>query len=230
MVAVNKRQTAAADWLLQHGVAVNAVDKSGCTALHIACESNSSESNTSMVELLLANGADIHKCTNEGCTALDIAVNNGNLQHVKVLIAAGADVNHRIGNNMTTLHIAIMSKHATIVQLLLEHGATAVINTVVDIQGIDVGTALMLFSDADTVKALLAAGADVHVRTNKGDTCLHKAVKQMIPVPLICLLIKADADLHAVNYEGKTAAQIAHDKGRAFMYQLLNRATQQLVK
>jgi ankyrin repeat protein len=44
---------------------------------------------------------------------------------------------------------------------------------------------------------------------------------------MLCLLIKAGADLHAVNSKGKTAAQIAHDRGHILIEQLLNRAAQQ---
>jgi hypothetical protein len=40
-------------------------------------------------------------------------------------------------------------------------------------------------------------------------------------------LIKAGADLHAVNSEGKTAAQLAHDKGNTLVEQILIRAAQQ---
>ena len=80
---------------------------------------------------------------------------------------------------------------------------------------------------ADTVKVLLAAGADVHVTTAAGDTCLHVAARHNYTAPVLCLLIKAGADLHAVNEAGKTAAQLAHDKGHALTEQLLNRAAQQ---
>jgi hypothetical protein len=44
---------------------------------------------------------------------------------------------------------------------------------------------------------------------------------------MLCLLIKAGADLHAVNKSGKTAAQLAHDRGFTLIEQLLNRAAQQ---
>jgi hypothetical protein len=43
----------------------------------------------------------------------------------------------------------------------------------------------------------------------------------------VCLLIKAGADLRAVNNVGKTAAQAAHDKGNTLIEQLLIRAAQQ---
>jgi ankyrin repeat protein len=77
---------------------------------------------------------------------------------------------------------------------------------------------------------LLAAGADVHVANDAGNTCLHLAAKYELPVPILCLLINAGADLHAVNNEGHIAAQIAHDEGYMLLEQLLNRAAQQQVQ
>jgi ankyrin repeat protein len=56
------------------------------------------------------------------------------------------------------------------------------------------------------MKLLLAAGADVHVRSFLNDTCLHTAVRHKASAPMLCLLIQAGADLHAVNSIGKTAA------------------------
>ena len=85
----------------------------------------------------------------------------------------------------------------------------------------------MLCTDPDTLKALLAASVDVHVSTDQGDTCLHKAVAHGYSAQGVCLLIKAGANLHAVNSRGKTAAQFAHDKGNTQIEQLLVRAAQQ---
>eukprot|EP00953_Heterococcus_sp_UTEX-ZZ885_P007549 4571-Heterococcus_DN1.PRE.1 len=161
MVAAVNEQKAAAEWLIQHGLAVNAVNNGGATALHYATLKGSS-GDTSMLELLLANGIDVQKCTNDGHIALDIAVNRSNLEFAKVLIAAGADVNHCISVNVTSLHIGIIRQHVAIVQLLLENGATEVMNDVLDVQGAMNGTALMMCTTVDTVKMLLAAGADVH--------------------------------------------------------------------
>jgi hypothetical protein len=53
------------------------------------------------------------------------------------------------------------------------------------------------------------------------------AVKHNCKVPVIYLLIKAGIELHAVNNDGQTAAQIAHDRGFTLIEQLLNRAAQQ---
>jgi ankyrin repeat protein len=141
-----------------------------------------------------------------------------------------ADVNYVDHRGHHVLHVALSRQHAAVVQLLLEHGAAAAMNSVVRVQHLSTGydiTAMMMCDTVDTVKVLLAAGADVHVTTAAGDTCLHSAAELKRPVPVICLLIKAGADLHAVNNEGKTAAQLAHERGCTLIAQLLNRAAQQ---
>jgi ankyrin repeat protein len=233
ITAATEGNKAAAEWLLQQGVAVNAVASGGVTALHRASSSKYGD-DAAMVQLLLANGADVHKCTDSQLTALDWAALQGNLNCARVLIAAGIDVNHFNSLNMTCLHTAIVThRSAELVQLLLNHGATAVMNSVIH-KSCKTGarcctttTALMMCTEADTVKLLLAAGADVHVTNEAGDTCLHVAAKHNWKAPLMCLLIRAGADLHAVDNEGKTATQLAHDKGHTLIEQLLNRAAQQ---
>eukprot|EP00953_Heterococcus_sp_UTEX-ZZ885_P023551 12933-Heterococcus_DN1.PRE.4 len=235
MEAVVTGQIAAAEWLLQHGVAVNAAHRLGFTALHIACEHSSSSSSsrdeTTMIELLLANGADVSKCNTSGSTALNYAAGNGHLEYAKVLIAAGADVNHSNSNGLTALHVAITKNHAAVVQLLLEHCATTAVSSAATIVYSDgdsnTVTPLMLCTTVDTVKVVLAAGADVHVTNMIGDNCLHTAVRHNLPVPVICLLIKAGVDLHALNDYNETAADIAHEKNYKFIEQLLNRAAAQ---
>jgi uncharacterized protein len=232
MVATIGRHKPAVEWLIQQGAAVNAVAANSDAALILA--NTSSCDNAAIVDLLLANGADVHMCSTYGMTALHVAALNGNLQCAKALITAGADVNHTNLRGFSALHTAVKAKHAAVVQLLLEHGATAVMNNTVRMQCSggarccsSNATALMLCTTVDTVKALLAAGANVHVTTSSGDTCLHIAAKHNYTAPMLCLLIKAGADLHAVNSAGKTAAQIAQDRGHTLIEQLLNRAAQQ---
>jgi uncharacterized protein len=234
MVAVDAEQVAAAEWLLQRGAAVNAVSQYDYTALHMACDSSSDD--TAIVELLLANGADVQMRALNSYTALHMAVSKGNIECSRALIAAGTDVNLADIKGDSPLHLAITKQHAAVAQLLLEHGATAVMDNALDVS-CPVGsfgccanvTALMICTTVDTVKVLLAAGADVNKATSFGDTCLHKAVQHKLSVPVLCLLIRAGVDIHAVNNHGKTAAQIAHDQHDEFVEQFLNRAAQQQV-
>jgi ankyrin repeat protein len=248
MMASSQGQKAAAEWLIQHaltvhaasniGVAslhIDATDSRNWTALHYASASSGCDA-AAIIELLLANGADVHKCTDIGQTVLGVAVCNGNVECAKVLIAAGADVNQRSSEGLTCLHMAVLGQHSAAVQLLLDHGATAGMNTVVPIpcKYSDSAyycctsmTALTMCTTVDTIKVLLAAGADVHITTDAGDTCLHVAVRHVLPLPVMCLLIKAGIDIHALNNEGVTAVDIAHEKQDNLVKQLLIRTAQQ---
>jgi uncharacterized protein len=232
MTATSGGHPSAVEWLLQRGLAVNAGNDDDYTPLYYVNMSDRDDS--AIAELLLANGADVHKRTTIGTTVLHGAAMVGYTECAKVFIAAGADINIAANNGMSSLHLAIMHNNSGVAQLLLAHGATAVLNKVVQVWCLESDyyccfglTALMMCTTADTAKVLLAAGADVHVTTTAGDTCLHKAVRHKVPVPVICLLIKAGADLHAVNKQRKTAAQVAHDSGDLLAEQLLNRAAQQ---
>jgi uncharacterized protein len=237
MAAARSGHKHAAEWLLHHGVAVNAANKNSYTALHSVCRRSDCD-DAAMIELLLASGADVRRCDAVGETALDVAARRGNVQCAKVLIAAGADVNHLSAEGLSSLHTAILAvlllgHHNPVVDLLLEHGAAAVVNKVVAwkcVHGVRCCirmTALMMCVEPDTVKALIAAGANVHITTDGGDTCLHKAAKHSAFASVICVLIKAGVDLNALNNEGKTAAQLAHDRGHTLIEQVLIRAAQQ---
>jgi uncharacterized protein len=117
-----------------------------------------------------------------------VAAVYGNVKCAKVLIAAGADVNNSTDSGITSLHLAINHQYSAVVQLLLEHGATAAMNTLVPALSVVEGaqiwsrvSALVMCTEVQTLKALLAAGADVHVTTHVGDTCLHLAVANGYP-------------------------------------------------
>eukprot|EP00953_Heterococcus_sp_UTEX-ZZ885_P012216 7011-Heterococcus_DN1.PRE.2 len=111
MAAATAETTAAAEWLLQQGVAVDDAAHDGSTALHVACSECSSD-DAAMIELLLANGADVNKRTDQGITALYGVAQQGLLNCVRVLIAAGADVMNMDLSGATPLHPAISKQHA----------------------------------------------------------------------------------------------------------------------
>jgi ankyrin repeat domain-containing protein 17 len=232
MTAVRRGHKPAAEWLLQQGVAVDAASSDGFTALH--CASMNSSDDAALVELLLANGADVDQRAKSRRTALSVAACQGLVNCARVLIAAGADVNSTLSTGETSLHLAVTQHRPAALHLLLQHGAAVVVNSVVPVRcptsnaccciGL---TTLMMCTGADTVKPLLAAGADVHAVTAAGDTCLHIAARHGLSAAGLCLMIKSGADLHAVNNDGNTAAQVAHIRGYTLTEQLLIRAAQQ---
>eukprot|EP00953_Heterococcus_sp_UTEX-ZZ885_P004256 2793-Heterococcus_DN1.PRE.3 len=112
MTAVYRGHKPAAAWLLQQGVADDAVDTKGCTALHYAVAYCANES--AIVELLLANGAEVNiRCSNDR-TPLDVAATKGFVAVAKLLIAAGADVLSANKSTMTNTATALLAAGAVV--------------------------------------------------------------------------------------------------------------------
>jgi ankyrin repeat protein len=85
-------------------------------------------------------------------------------------------------------------------------------------------TAVMTCRQPAQLKLLLAAGADVHKTTDAGNAALHVAVRHKHLAPILCLLIKADVDLFAVNKMRLTAGELAVVCGNNLAAALLKRS------
>ncbi len=120
---------------------------------------------------------------------LHIAADRGNCEMAKVLLHAGADLEARAGRDReTALHVAAWNKHADMVHLLLESGAA------VDARDADGSTAMSMTSDADTVRYLLVAGADMHVEPRHRQSPLNEAAAYG-KLDKLRLCLEAGADL-----------------------------------
>jgi uncharacterized protein len=209
--------------VLSHGVDVLATDDACMTALHHAALNGSAEA----VSLLLEHGAAVNATDDRGAPPLLCAAEGGNTDCVQLLLDAGADVSVVTTRGGTVLHAATFNeKHPEVLQLLLQRtDAVAHINRLAtDCDCCGKCSILALCSQPAHVKLLLAAGADVHMTSDTGNTCLHVAAAHKRPASVVCLLIKAGVNLHAVNNEGKTAAQVATDCGNTLTAALLTRA------
>jgi uncharacterized protein len=202
---------------------VNATTANGGTTLHIAAFKD----RTDAAALLLQHGAAVDTPAVNGSTPLLVAATFSSAELVQLLLDAGADVTARHIVGVTALHSAAEnSKHPEVLQLLLQHShAAAMLDTLADeCDCCGKRTAVMICDQPAHLKLLLAAGADVHVTTDRGNTALHVAAVHKHPAPVLCLLIKAGVDLHAVNNDGKTAAQVAAESGNTLAAALLTRA------
>jgi uncharacterized protein len=230
IAAAANEQLECAKWLLSKGAQrahINAAGWREWTALHYAA---AIDNNERMLQLLLTNGADVHACNEGGGDALCILASNaGSVQCTKLLLAAGADAAHTDSKGTAALHIAVDQGKTELVQLLLQRGAAVLLNSLYPKGCACCGnvTAVMDSKQPVITKMLLAAGADVHIRSSTGNTCLHIAAQHSYSVPVVCLLIKAGAYIAAVNDNGKTAAQIACDNGNDLLAALLDRAAVQ---
>jgi uncharacterized protein len=202
---------------------VNACDSAGLTALHCAIMKDRAK----VVKLLLAHGADANLATAAGLTPLCGAAVRGCVPIVKLLLAAGADTAALSTADIpSSLFAAAHGGHAEVLKLLLARGAAAahLNGAVTTCECCGPVTALQRCTDLACLKLLLAAGADVHAVTSRGNTALHVAAKHKHPAPAICMLIKAGTSLTAVNSSGLTAAELALACGNTLGAALLSRA------
>ncbi|EAY10390.1 hypothetical protein TVAG_109740 [Trichomonas vaginalis G3] len=187
-------------YFLSHSADVNAKNKHGDTALHIAAykgykvimkflllyganiDAKNVDGNTAVlshsketVELLLFNGANVNEKNNDGETALHKAAAVNMKETVEILLVHGANINEKDNFGQTSLHIAVSSNMEGMVKLLLSHNA------------------------------------NINEKNNDGETALHKAVRSFYMESIKLLLLHA-ININKKNKDGETALQIATKK------------------
>ena len=174
--------------LLEKGADARMKDSLDITPLQMAAAAGDLES----VRLLLEKGLDVNAADKAGNTALLVAAGSDNPALVKLLLAKGANVNAantfsgtvKFGPialvHLTPLMLAVPHSSPPMVKMLLDAGANV---NEKDVRGM---TPLMLAvgsdtQDAEVVKLLLAAKADVNAHSNVGETALDWALKYNNP-------------------------------------------------
>ncbi|HEY5610602.1 MAG TPA: ankyrin repeat domain-containing protein, partial [Thermoanaerobaculia bacterium] len=140
------------------------------------------------------------------------AVDDGEMKAVELFLRGKIDVNAKNSRGETALHIAADDDDAKLIAMFLKAGA--------DVNAKDKNGETPLFRAAGNghggVKAtqpLIAAGADLTLKYEYGNTAMHEAVMSDFEVPLKAL-IAAGADINAKNEEGETPLRIAAMYGR----------------
>ena len=227
---------------------INAQNREGNTALHLACRNGS----PIIAKLLIEAGAKvnevnyddikgIHQHENGGCTPLHLCAFHGNPDVAKELIKGGADPNiGEFSNKWPALQLSSLgedpNRHLGVLKVLLgtleDNIAKAVEINAVDKDGI---TALMNCvynsESGEGVKALLEAGADVNKQTNtkgaddfpvkdRGCSALHFAVMENKTQAMKALLEK-NPDLELENVNKETALTLAAKNGKNETIKLL---------
>ena len=194
--------------LLEAGADVHLQDKDGDTALLTAAyggdEMGASEDGregrypyADAVDWLLAAGADINHQNKDGRTALMIAVRQGFGDTVLVgrLLAAGADVNRQDKDGRTALHLAAdMGDRVNYQDMCGSGGCGSEPNPVNN-------------GYPETLKRLLAAGADVNRQDKDGRTALHLAAQWGYINAVKSLLAEPGVELHLQDKDGHTVFQ-----------------------
>ncbi len=170
--AVQQRDRAAIDRLLDPPGDVNAAQVDGMTALHWAAYHDDAD----LVGRLVDAGADVRASNRYGVIPLSLAAENGNAEVVRRLLDAGADAGAVLPGGETVLMTAARSGRVGVVRALIAHGA--------DIEAVEPRrrqTALMWAAaegHVDVVETLIEVGADFTTPLDSGFTPLLFAVRE----------------------------------------------------
>ena len=216
--------------LLAGGARADAANVYGVSPLTLACTNRSA----AMVDALLAAGADPDVAMWTGETPLMTCARTGATEAVAALLRAGADPNVReASKGQTALMWAAAGGTAELVQLLIEHGADIGKATTESADRVPNScricawkpspggfTALMFAArsgSVDTVRRLLAAGADIDAATAEYGSPLVIAAASGHE-DLALYLLEAGADATVADENGVTALHYALLNGLSTMH------------
>jgi ankyrin repeat protein len=189
--------------LVEHGADVNARSKQGRTPLMLA---SLRHGGSQTVARLLAKGAEVNVKDGKGDTALGLAASIGEVESMKMLLAKGAEPDARNARGESPLIFATKCKCEGAVRVLLEKRVDVnVANTsfnsvrngpIEQVKLTPLHRAVAL-GTLQTVRDLLAAGANVNARDGRACTPMHFAVAtERQNADLVRTLIRAGADVN----------------------------------
>jgi uncharacterized protein len=242
MWATANKSPALVQLLLDQGADVHARSKGGFTPLLFAAQQGNVESG----RILLQAGADVNERSDKDRkTALIIATASGNRDIAGLLLDKGADPNLADEGGFTALHYAASDKNgADLVRALFMHGAHQNPRTTKDSReyvyaGVNLIGATPLFlaaslGNVETARALVRAGADPFITTDKGTAPVHVASWGGSPYfrdwtedekknlfEMTKLLVELGADVNSAGEHGWTALHGAAYKGVDAVVQFL---------
>ncbi|KAH7019880.1 ankyrin repeat-containing domain protein [Ilyonectria destructans] len=197
-----------ADAIQRDRWAVNALDDTGHTPLHLAAYSNQVEA----IEQLIAEKADVDAKDWEGWSPLMCAVVSGNLECMKPLLEAKCQSGQRAENGKMVLHRAVAEGSLKAVQLLLATGAST------SAWGVWNETALHALalspSDLKTTREILnllsiTKDFDLEAREDGGGTTPTVYAMAYSNLTVLRCLVEIGGSLHAVIDGSRNMLHIA---------------------
>ncbi|TPX16473.1 uncharacterized protein E0L32_003767 [Thyridium curvatum] len=167
-----------------------------------------SQQRDAMIRLqrVISNGAPVMSRDSEGNTAMHFAAWLGMSDFIDILCDHGHALDVQNNYELTPLHLAIQYGHLDAASRLLARGANP---SVAGPQGYTGLHFSLESSSKPMVHLLLNSGASVSARDAFGRTPLHAGAKYGAARDVLTLLIQADADPLALDYDLVTPVMIA---------------------
>jgi ankyrin repeat protein len=207
--------------LIQAGVNVNheANDQHGWSPIRYAIHRNDIE----MVKMLLNAGINVNAIESKyGITALSWAMQASQKEIVLLLINAGANVNFTDSHGVSVLSRAIRSQNIDVVKILLNAGAV-VDNTLMN--SLTQSSNIICNLSLPILEILIEAGLNINYQIDNKSVCQHGTLLSLCVQNnahkfIQYLLTLNNIDVNLVNCQGKTAFDIACEKGNIQIIEL----------
>ena len=189
------------EWILQHGIDINAVDTEGNTALHYLVDSFVK---AKFIKRLLKEKPKLDLLNRQQITPLYKAIDNFQTDNAILLLKAGANPNIGNINEKTPLHLAIQQGNTALVKSLLTHGAN------VNLQDTDGKSTLFALVDSrasiEIIDLLVKAGADINKVDKEGNNIIQALAESMskdaaLPRLQTMLTLGANPNVHNQKME-----------------------------
>ncbi|XP_060182092.1 protein VAPYRIN-LIKE-like [Lycium barbarum] len=189
---------------------------SGCQ-LDSLLKSAAKNGNSNCLSALIEAGSDVNRRDLDGDSAMSLAVKSGNLDSVQVLIESGYTINNSFDR---FLHYAAAMDRVDLMEILCLGYADIDLNSF-DSQGRTPLHIASIHGHVEVIQFLVSVGSDTDMLDSKGWTPLHFAAHQGHVEAAGFLLNHSNFAKYVVTKQGKTAYELAIDKGHSELYDLL---------